>query len=140
MSDVIDQKNAPKKEELIAQLKKVPIVQLACERAGIGRATYYRWHRDDNAFAEAADEAIATGSSIINDLAESKLIAAIKEQNFSAIAFWLKHHHPTYATRVELAIGQKQNDELTPEQQAVVQKALALAALSDDPNNYEQKQ
>ncbi len=39
-------------------LKKTPIVQVACERSSVGRATYYRWKKDDADFAKQADEAL----------------------------------------------------------------------------------
>ena len=87
-------------------------MQLACERSDISRATFYRWKKDDKEFSEAIDEAIVSGASLINDMAESKLIAAIKEGNMTGIIYWLKHRHPAYTTRVELAVGPKQNDEL----------------------------
>ena len=38
------------KELIIKQLKKTPIVQLACEKTGVGRATYYRWRKVDKRF------------------------------------------------------------------------------------------
>lgn len=128
-------KQAKQKESLIEQIKKVPIIQLACERTKISRATFYRWRKDDSAFAEAVDEALSSGASLINDMAESKLIAAIKEGHMTGIIYWLKHRHPAYATRVELAVGQTQKDELTPEQKEVVQKALALASLTEEKTN-----
>lgn len=118
------------KELLIEQLKKTPIVQVACEKVGIGRATYYRWHKEDEEFTKLADEAIAEGSLLVNDMAESQLMAAIRDQNLTAIIFWLKHHHPLYATRVEVTAKLKHdNEQLTPEQEALVTKALKLAAL-----------
>lgn len=122
-------KQAKQKESLLEQLKKVPIIQLACERSNVSRATFYRWRKDDKEFAEAVDEALSSGASLVNDMAESKLIAAIKEGNLTGIIYWLKHRHPAYTTKVELAVGPKQNDELTNEQQQIVQEALAKAAL-----------
>ncbi len=118
------------KEMLIEQLKKTPIVQIACEKTGIGRATYYRWRKEDEEFTKAADEAIAEGNELVNDMAESQLMAAIRDGNLGGIIFWLKHHHPRYATRVEVTARLKHDDEnLTPEQEALVTKALKLAAL-----------
>src|SRR3989344_4252335 len=134
MSYQLEDKQSKKKDLLIGYLKKAPIVQLACERADVGRATFYRWKKDDAEFASAVDEALTTGSSLINDIAESKLISAIQNQNLSAIVFWLKHHHPAYTTKVELALGTKQNDELTAEQQAIVREALTKAALINPSN------
>lgn len=46
------------KELVIQQLKKTPIVQVSCEKVGIGRATFYRWKQEDQDFATMADEAL----------------------------------------------------------------------------------
>jgi len=63
-------------------------------------------------------------------MAKSQLMAAIRDGNLGGIIFWLKHHHPLYATRVEVTARLKHDDEnLTPEQEALVTKALKLAAL-----------
>jgi len=118
------------KELLIEQLKKTPIVQIACEKTGVGRATFYRWKKEDEEFARQADEAIVEGNELVNDMAESQLMAAIRDGNLGGIIFWLKHHHPRYATKVEVTARLKHDDEnLTPEQEALVTKALKLAAL-----------
>lgn len=125
-------KQSKQKEALVEQIKKAPIIQLACERVGLSRATFYRWRKDDEKFAEAVEEALESGSAIINDLAESKLISAIKEQNLTAIIFWLKHHHRAYATRVELSLNKPQLEEkLSPEEQEVVKRALAAVPLPE---------
>ncbi|OGY35240.1 MAG: hypothetical protein A3D99_01035 [Candidatus Andersenbacteria bacterium RIFCSPHIGHO2_12_FULL_45_11] len=130
MSEIIVEKQHKKKELLLEQLKKIPIVQLACERSDIGRATFYRWKKEDAEFATAVNEALTTGNSLVNDMAESKLISAIKDQNMTGILFWLKHHHPAYATRVELAMKQPISEQLTPEQEQIIQQALQLASLT----------
>ncbi len=118
------------KQILIDQLRKTPIIQIACEKSGIGRATYYRWKKDDAKFCENADEALQEGSLLVNDIAESQLMSAIKDKNITAIIFWLKHHHPNYATKVEVTARLKaDNETLSPEQEALVTKALQIAAL-----------
>ncbi len=128
-----DIRKAEQKQQLIDQLKKVPVIQIACEKLGISRMTYYRWHKDDEEFADAADTALAEGSGLVNDLAESQLLSAIKNSNMTAIIFWLKHHHKSYATKVEVTAKLQQPlDALTPEQQAVVEQALQLAGLTTE--------
>lgn len=119
------------KDLLLGQLRKTPIVQIACEKVGVHQATYYRWRQADTAFAEAADEALAEGSKFVNDMAESQLLAAIRERNLTAIIFWLKHHHTAYTTRVEVEAQHRLADTpLSPEQQATVTEALKLAGLA----------
>lgn len=130
MSDLIEVRQLKSKERVLEDLKKAPIVQIACEKAGVGRATYYRWRKEDKVFARQADEALLEGSLLVNDLAESKLISAIRDQNLGAIVFWLKHHHPNYTTKVEVTARlEADNEMLTPEQEALVNKALRLASL-----------
>lgn len=118
------------KERFLDKLARTPIVEVACKQAGLPRTTYYRWRKEDEDFATACDEAIETSSDLINDLAESQLISAIKEKNLGAITFWLKHHHKTYHTRVEVnARIEAIQQELTPEQVETVSQALRLAGL-----------
>jgi hypothetical protein len=123
---------------LIQQLKKTPIIQVSCEKVGIGRATYYRWKQDDLDFATQADEALLEGSLLVNDVAESQLISAIKDKNLTAIIFWLRHHHPNYATKVEVTARLKADNEiLTPEQEELVTRALKLASLIPEAKEEE---
>lgn len=123
------------KKRLLLRLVKTPIVEAACNQANVPRSTYYRWRKDDEAFAEACDEAIEQSSSVVNDLAESQLISAIKDQNMTAVMFWLKHHHRNYRTRVEIdAKIESVQQELTPEQAELVAHALKLAGLTTDNN------
>ena len=124
----LESKHIQQKALLIEQLKKTPIIQVVCEKLEISRATYYRWRKSDTEFARDADEAIATGASLINDLAESQLISAIKDKNLTAIIFWLKHHHPMYSTRIELSGHlDDRNAPLTMEQEALIERAVKLA-------------
>jgi hypothetical protein len=87
------------KEVLLEQLLKTPIVQIACEKTGIARSTYYRWLDDDDEFNNKIKEAIRKGKSLINDMAESKLISAIQNGNTTAIIYWLKNNHKGYVER-----------------------------------------
>jgi len=130
MSKMIEKRQTKSKLVILEQLKKVPIVQVACEKSGVGRATYYRWRQEDEQFAKEADEALTAGSLLVNDMAESQLMSAIRDKNLTAIIFWLKHHHAKYATRVEVTAQLKNMDEkLSSEQEALVTKALQLASL-----------
>ena len=128
-------KDGKTKEKLIEDLKKIPIVQMACERTGIARATFYRWRKEDRMFAKAADDALEEGALFINDMAESKLIVAIKDANLGAITYWLKHHHAAYTNKLEI-IAQKgyAEEKLTPHEQKVVEQALLLAKGSAKQN------
>ena len=120
-------KSAKQRQMLLDQLRKTPIVQVACQKLDIHRATFYRW-REDPVFADEADRAIAEGAMMINDMAESQLITAIQEKNLSANQFWLKHHHATYGTRIELSGKIATERPLTPEQEHVIREAIRLAS------------
>ena len=112
------------KQKIIDQLATTPIVQIACQKAGVSRATYYRWRNEDPNFRQQAEEALEKGVLLMNDLAESQLLVAIKDQNLTAVIFWLKNHHLSYATKIEVTAKLKQDDErLTPEQETLVEKA-----------------
>lgn len=91
---------ATQKEKLLVQLTKVPIVQIATERVGIGRSTYYAWRDTDEEFRELADKALREGNFVINDLAESRLIRNIQDGNNTSIIFWLKNHSSNYSDRI----------------------------------------
>ncbi|MBU1164624.1 hypothetical protein KKA15_03615 [Patescibacteria group bacterium] len=140
MNDKIQERQDKSKELIIEQLKKTSIVEYSCKKANIGRASYYRWRKEDKSFAEMADQAITEGSKLISDLAESQLISAIKDQNMTAIIFYLKAHHPAYRNRVELSTTEKPRDELTIEQQEVVKKALSMGNLIEGEENNDKSE
>ena len=114
------------KKILIEQIKKTPVIQVACEKVGVSRATYYRWKKNDPKFAEKADIALNEGSQMINDMAESQLISAIKEGNLTGIIFWLKNHHKQYSPKLEVTT---KNPEipLTDEQKEIIRQSLNMA-------------
>ena len=131
MDKTIEKRQSKNKELLLELLRKTPIVQIACEKVGIGRATYYRWRKDSPEFTKQSDQALFDGNLLVNDMAESQLMSAIKDKNMTGIIFWLKHHHPAYATRVEVTTNNKNQDiELTDEQKALLNKALEMVALA----------
>ena len=140
MSDAIKQRQDSQKIQLLEQFKKTPIVEFACKKVDVGRATYYRWRKEDEEFARDAEEALNDGAVLINELAESQLINAIKDRNLTAIIFWLKHHHKAYETRVEVrAKVENITQQLTPEQQTIVDQALRLAALTNGSEQGKEK-
>lgn len=131
MTGSIQKRQIKEKGLLLEQLKKTPIVQIACEKVGVSRATYYRWRKEDHEFAFQADSSLHEGSLLINDMAESQLLSAIRDKNLAAIIFWLKNHHPAYTTKVEITAKANHSEEekLTDEQQKLINKALKMASL-----------
>ena len=116
-------------KQFLEELKKVPIIQVACEKTGISRQSVYRWRRKDKKFAEEMDIAMTEGVAFVNDMSESQLLTMIKEKSFPAIRFWLQHRNDNYRNKIEVTTKERV-DELTPEQQKVVKQALKLAALT----------
>ena len=115
---------------LIEQLKKTPVIQVACEKLDIGRSTFYRWRDQDKDFAKAVNESMNQGTEFVSDFAESRLIEAIRDKNLKAIMFWLKAHSNRYSTKVEIN-GRLNvtNETLSEEQQRLIEKALAFSGL-----------
>jgi hypothetical protein len=130
---VMEKRKKQDKDLLIEQLKKIPIVQAACEKCNVSRATFYRWKSEDQNFANQAEAAIKEGLSLVTEVAEGKLISAIRDRNLTGIIFWLKTHHKDYTNKLELS-GQIEVDNriLTPEQKDLIEKALRLAGLSQE--------
>lgn len=130
---LIDARKAREQTLLLEQLRKIPIIQIACEKTGIGRATYYRWRKEDEAFAVSADEALAEGTFLVSDMAESQLLTAIRDGNLGAVMYWLKHRNPHYNSKLEVTARIKSlDDKLTPEQEAAITEALRLSSITGD--------
>jgi len=123
----IQKRQSKQKDLLLKQLEKTPIVEVACQRAGVGRTSYYRWKSEDKKFLKESDEAIQKGRLFINEMAESQLISAIREKNLSAVYYWLKHNHPHYGTKIEIDAKHKIEDgKLTEEQEILIKKAIEM--------------
>jgi len=84
------------KELLIEHLEKLPIIQSCCEKLNIPRSTFYRWKNEDLEFAERTESSLIRGRTLINELAESKLINAMRNNELVACIFWLKHNSGHY--------------------------------------------
>ncbi len=130
-------KKNKKQDEFLEQLKKIPIVLVACEKVGLSRNSVYRWRKEDESFAKAMDEALAEGEELVNDMSESQLLTMIKEKNWSAISFWLRHRNPKFKEKIQVEGTINTIQELNPEQKELVKKALELADFN--LNNHEGK-
>jgi len=116
-------------DQFLEELKKVPIIQVACEKTGLSRNSVYRWRKDDPVFAKKMDEAIAEGVAFVNDMSESQLLTLIKEKNYPAISFWLRHRNANYKDKLEIT-NKDDSEELTPSQAKIVKRALQLANIT----------
>jgi len=84
------------KNKLVAELERTPIIQVACDKVGISRNTFYRWRNDDPYFAQDVKEALGLGIELVNDVAESNVLNGIKNKDLRHTQFWLRHRHPSY--------------------------------------------
>ena len=117
------------KESFFAELAKVPIVQVACEKTGVSRNSVYRWKKDDKSFAQEMEKALSEGVAFVNDMSESQLLTMIKEKNYSAISFWLRHRNDNYRNKLEITTVEE-SEEMTPSQKKTVRNALKLASIT----------
>ena len=113
--------------QFFEELKKVPIVQVACEKTNISRNSVYRWKKEDKSFSKKMDQAMFDGVAFVNDMSESQLLTMIKEKNWSAISFWLKHRNDNYKEKIEITT-KEDDDNLTSEQKKIVRNALKLGS------------
>lgn len=127
-------------QAFLAELRRIPIVQVACEKVGLSRNSVYRWKNEDKNFSKEMDLALADGEALINDMSESQLLTMIKEKNWSAISFWLRHRNPKFKERIEIESKINTPQELSPEQKALVNNALKMASLLTKQNLDEEKQ
>jgi hypothetical protein len=116
------------KERILDHLKSVPIIEVACKKANIARATYYRWRNEDTDFLRQSEEALQDGIDMINDLTESQLIGLIKDKKFQAVQFWLRHNHARFLLKDKehSLIKPKRSIPLSKEQEKILKSALVL--------------
>jgi predicted DNA binding protein len=130
-------------DKFLEELRKVPIVQVACEKTGISRNSIYRWKRKDEKFSQKMEQALIDGEAFVNDMSESQLLSMIKEGEWPAISFWLRHRNPKFKDKMEIT-AKIVDEKLTPEQEEVVRKALELGSIikidNQEKNNDIQQQ
>jgi hypothetical protein len=92
--------------EFLEALRKIPIVQVACDKTNLSRNTVYRWKREDPTFAKEFEAAMRDGIEFVNDMSESQLFQLIKDRSFSAVRYWLNHHHPRFKLQIENKVSE----------------------------------
>jgi hypothetical protein len=129
---MIDQRS--QKENIIGELRKTPIIKTACEKAGIGRATFYRWLEEDEKFKRDIESALRDGRLLTNDTAESKLLEAIEAGNMTALIYWLKNNDERYREKRQISgsIEQKISRELTQEEKKMIERAVVMGMPQDE--------
>lgn len=122
----VDLKIKKQKEVLLEHLRTVPIVEIACKKGGISRATFYRWCSDDDEFKTGVDNAKVDGVENINDMSEAQLISLIREKKYQAIALWLKNNHYRFMSEDKQNLIRKvqKKTELNLHQKELLKEAL----------------
>ena len=88
------------KDKVVKELTENPIVEAACRKSGLPRATYYRWLEDDDEFYHSAELAQAQGRDRVNDMAESEILKGIGRGDFRFVKYWLSHNHRRYVQKL----------------------------------------
>ncbi len=96
---VIHRRKKREKKTILDLLVKYPIVQLACEKSGISRASFYRWKHEDKDFNIESEQALFDWKQLINDMAEINIISWIKNGDRTSTMYWLNNNHPNYSNR-----------------------------------------
>ncbi|MEI6042526.1 MAG: phBC6A51 family helix-turn-helix protein [bacterium] len=116
------------KDRLLGHIRSIPIIEVACKKSNIARATYYRWRNEDPEFLRDSEQAIEDGIELINDMTESQLIGLIKDKKFQAVQFWLRHNHQRFLLKEKEHSLLKPRKEipLSKEQEKTLKSALVL--------------
>lgn len=115
------------RDAFLAELCKIPIVQVAAEKTGVSRQSIYRWRQEDKKFEKEMDKALAEGEELVNDMSKSQLLTLIKEKNFSVIRFWLNHRNPKFKDKVEVTTRVDMADNLSSEEKEIKKVSLSSA-------------
>lgn len=80
----------------IQMIAEMPFVNQACKKAGISRATFYRWKKDNPEFREGVKKALSEGRENIAEIAEVMLMKRVRDGDMNAIKFTLNHNSDRY--------------------------------------------
>lgn len=116
------------KRVFLESVAKMGIVEIACQKTGISRATFNRWKADDIEFRRQVMDAMSKGSEIMDDIVESKFLQLIQQGEIQAILFYLKFRHPKYSARgaIQKMLMDQVDDEslVTEDEQKRIDAAL----------------
>lgn len=84
------------KKKFLEELEQTPFPSIACKRAGISKATIYRWRKEDIQFSRRMDAAIEAGRETITESAEAHTVVLIKKGDLRAIKLWLENNNKRY--------------------------------------------
>jgi len=82
--------------KLLAEIEKAPVIQVACDKVGISRNTFYRWIKEDTELMEQVSEAMSLGTGLVSDVAISNVLEGLKRKDPMYTKYWLSHKHPDF--------------------------------------------
>jgi hypothetical protein len=82
--------------KLVEEIEKTPLVQIACDKVGVSRNTFYRWMKEDKEFLVRVNEAVSLGTGLVSDVAQSNVLEGIKRKDPMYTKYWLSHKHPDF--------------------------------------------
>ena len=82
--------------KLAEEVEKTPVIQIACDKFGISRNTFYRWMKEDKNFLIRINEAMSLGNGLVSDVAISNVLEGIKRKDAMYTKYWLSHRHPDF--------------------------------------------
>lgn len=107
-SDTLDERIKKSKESFLKAFEEsIGIVTIACQKIGIHRSTYYDWLEKDEEFKKEVERIKAQQMGWVED----KLLQAIKNNNITAINFYLRCKHPEYKPRTEFSFDKESIDK-----------------------------
>lgn len=129
--ETIKARQSKLKQALLEQLRRLPVREIAYDKAGVTRMTVSRWRKASKKFADEMDAAMNEGIEHVNDLSESQLISLIRQGKFEPIRFWLQNKHKGYGNKLELSgtVG-TQEVPMTKAEKAQRLQALKHSSLS----------
>lgn len=83
-------------DKLVEEIEKTPLIQIACDKIGISRNTFYRWMKEDKGFLARVNEAMSLGTGLVSDVALSNVLEGIKRKDAMYTKYWLSHKHPDF--------------------------------------------
>lgn len=83
-------------DRLVEEIEKTPLVQVACDKVGISRNTFYRWVKEDPELPARVNEAMSLGMGVVNDVAVSNVLEGIKKKDIGYTKYWLTNNHPNF--------------------------------------------
>lgn len=123
---------AAKKLKFLAMFRETHgIIELAARAAGVARASYYNWRRDDAQFNKECIDILMEQEDYVEDI----FLKQIHEGDPAAVRFYLANRHRKYKRQSRLPGGGMQNTE----QPVTLEELLDSSDLTKIPNGTNDK-